>query len=60
MSRHPVRFWWTILPAHLLLLTALPASAQEGGLSGTVTDGQSGVGLTTVQVEVHLVDGTLV
>ena len=58
MSRHHVRFWWTILPSLLLLITALPASAQEGGLSGTVTDGQSGVGLTTVQVEVHLVDGT--
>ena len=60
MSRHPVRFWWTILPFLLLLLTALPAAAQEGGLAGTVTDGQSGVGLTAVQVEVHLVDGTLV
>ena len=60
MSRHHVRFWWTILPSLLLLITALPASAQEGGLSGTVTDGQSGVGLTTVQVEVHLVDGTQV
>jgi len=60
MSRHPVRFWWTILPSLFLLLTALPAAAQEGGLAGTVTDGQSGVGLSAVQVEVHLVDGTLV
>jgi outer membrane receptor for ferrienterochelin and colicins len=60
MSRHPVRFWWTILPSLLLLITALPAAAQEGALSGTVTDGQSGVGLSAVQVEVHLVDGTAV
>jgi iron complex outermembrane receptor protein len=60
MSRLPVRFWWTILPSLLLLLTALPAAAQEGGLAGTVTDGQSGVGLSAVQVEVHLIDGTLV
>ena len=60
MSRHHVRFWWTILPALLLFITALPASAQEGGLSGTVTDGQSGVALSAVQVEVHLADGTAV
>ncbi len=60
MNRHPVRFWWTILPSLLLLITALPAVAQEGGLSGTVTDGQSGVGLSAVQVEVHLADGTAV
>ena len=60
MSRHPVRFWWTILPSLLLLITALPAAAQEGALSGTVTVDQSGVGLSAVQVEVHLADGTAV
>jgi iron complex outermembrane receptor protein len=60
MSRHPVRFWWTILPLLLLLLTTVPAAAQEGALSGTVTDGQSGIGLSSVQVSVHLVDGSAV
>jgi outer membrane receptor for ferrienterochelin and colicins len=60
MSRHPVRFLLWVFPALLLLLTAIPAAAQEGALSGTVTDGQSGVGLSAVQVEVHLVDGSLV
>ena len=60
MSRHPVRFSWTILPALLLLFTALPAAAQQGALSGTVTDGQSGVGLTAVQVEIHAADGSVV
>ena len=57
MSRLPVRLWWTILPSLALLFTALPATAQEGALSGTVTDGQTGVGLSAVQVEVHLADG---
>ncbi len=61
MNRHPVRFWWSILPAFLLLfLTALPAAAQEGALSGTVTDAQSGVGLSAVQVEVLRADGSVV
>ncbi|MCL7972390.1 MAG: TonB-dependent receptor [marine benthic group bacterium] len=60
MSRHPVRFWWTILPAILLLCTALPAVAQEGALSGTVTDGQSSAGLSAVQVEVSAADGNVV
>ncbi len=61
MKRLPVRFWWSILPAFFLfLLTALPAAAQEGALSGTVTDGQSGVGLSAVQVEVNAADGSVV
>jgi iron complex outermembrane receptor protein len=60
MSRHPVRFWWTILPSLFLLFTALPAAAQEGALSGTITDGQTGSGLSSVQVSVHLADGTAV
>lgn len=61
MNRHSVRFWWSILPAFLLLLlTALPAAAQEGALSGTVTDVTSGVGLSAVQVEVIRADGSVV
>jgi iron complex outermembrane receptor protein len=60
MSRHPVRFWWTILPSLFLLFTALPATAQEGALSGTITDGQTGAGLSSVQVSIHLADGTAV
>ena len=61
MNRLPVRFWWSILPAFsLFLLTALPAAAQEGALSGTVTDVQSGVGLSAVQVEVKAADGEVV
>jgi len=61
MNRHPVRFWWSILPAFLLfLLTALPAAAQEGALSGTVSDATSGVELSAVQVEVLQADGSVV
>ncbi|MCK5482830.1 MAG: TonB-dependent receptor, partial [Gemmatimonadetes bacterium] len=61
MNRHPVRFWWSILPAFFLfLLTALPAAAQEGVLSGTVTDATSGVGLSAVQVEMLRADGSVV
>jgi len=61
MSRQPVRFWWTILPSvFLFLCTALPAAAQQGALSGTVTDATSGVGLSAVQVEVHAADGSVV
>ncbi len=61
MSRHPVRFLSTILPAFLLLLlcTALPASGQEGALSGTVNDAASGVGLSAVQVELLRPDGSV-
>lgn len=62
MSRQPVRFWWITLPVALLFLfmTALPAAAQQGAISGTVTDGQSGVGLTAVQVEIRAADGSVV
>ena len=61
MSRHPVRFWWSILPALLLLLTtSISARAQEGALSGTVTDAATGVGLSAVQVEVRGGDGTAI
>jgi iron complex outermembrane receptor protein len=48
-----------VLPALLLLLTAIPAAAQEGALSGTVTDAASGVGLSAVQVEVLRPDGSV-
>jgi len=60
MSRHPVRFWWTVLPSLLLLFaTAVPARAQEGALAGTITDGATGVGLSTVEVEVLRQDGSV-
>jgi iron complex outermembrane receptor protein len=51
---------WTIVPALLFLLTtALPASAQEGAVAGTVTDGATGVGLSSVQVELLNFEGAV-
>jgi iron complex outermembrane receptor protein len=61
MSGHAVRFWWTIVSSALfLLILALPARAQQGGLAGTVTDATSGVGLSSVQVEVLNAEGNAV
>ncbi len=61
MSRIPVRSWWSVLAALFLFLTTAPqAMAQEGGVSGTVSDAQSGVGLSAVQVELLGDDGSVV
>lgn len=45
--------------AAALLLAGSPASAQQGGLAGTVTDAESGATLGSVEVRVERPDGTV-
>lgn len=61
MDTRPVRAWClclSLLLAALLIPTA--AAAQEGAVSGIVTDVESGIGLSTVEVEVLRADGSSV
>ena len=59
MERRHVRSLLLVLPA-LFLLLLLPRSglAQDGAISGTVTD-MTGIGLSTVVVEVLAADGSV-
>ncbi|MFQ5746840.1 MAG: TonB-dependent receptor domain-containing protein [Gemmatimonadota bacterium] len=52
--------WWPSCLALLLLLLARPLAAQDGGVSGTVTDATTGTALSAVQVEVRRSDGSVV
>jgi outer membrane receptor for ferrienterochelin and colicins len=60
MERRPVRSWLLIFPAFFLLFVIPRAGlAQEGAISGTITDQSTGTGLSTVQVEVVRPDGSV-
>ena len=60
MERRPVRSWLQVIPL-LLFVFLLPRTglAQEGAISGTITDQSTGTGLSTVQVEVLRPDGSV-
>ncbi len=59
MVRRRVRSLLLVLPAlFLLLLLPRAGQAQEGAISGTVTD-LTGLGLSTVEVEVLRADGSV-
>ena len=59
-GRSSLRPLAALLPLLLLLLTPLPTLAQDGAITGTVMDGDTGAGVAAVEISVLDPDGAVV